>query len=119
MCSATAPQLAGAIAPGSASVGYAVTLAAACVLSFFNLGAWGALYAVTPEVYPTAMRATGSGAATAFGRIAAMGAPLLVPVLNGWGGLPVLFVVFGMAFTVAALASLALPEYRGEALAER
>ena len=116
---ATAPQLAGAIAPGSASVGYAVTLAAACVLSFFNLGAWGALYAVTPEVYPTAMRATGSGAATAFGRIAAMGAPLLVPVLNGWGSLPVLFVVFGMAFTVAALASLALPEYRGEALAER
>jgi len=48
-----------------------------------------------------------------------MGAPLLVPVLNGWGGLPVLFVVFGVAFTVAALASLALPEYRGEALAER
>lgn len=115
---ATAPQLAAAIAPGSDAGRYAVTLTAACVLSFFNLGAWGALYAVTPEVYPTAMRATGSGAATAFGRIAAMLAPLMVPVLNTWGGLPVLFVVFGVAFTLAALAALALPEYRGEALEE-
>lgn len=115
---ASAPQIAEALSPGNASAQYAITLASACVLSFFNLGAWGALYAVTPEVYPTAMRATGSGAATAFGRIAAMAAPLLVPVLNAHGGLTVLFIIFGVAFTTAALASLALPEYRGEALAE-
>ena len=50
-------------------------------LSFFNLGAWGALYALTPEVYPTSVRASGAGAATAFGRVAAMLAPLLVPVM--------------------------------------
>jgi putative MFS transporter len=34
-------------------------LVAGCLLSFFNLGAWGAVYAATPEVYPTAVRATG------------------------------------------------------------
>lgn len=33
------------------------------LLSFFNLGAWGALYAYTPEQYPTVIRATGAGMA--------------------------------------------------------
>lgn len=113
-----APQIAGAVAPGSASALYAITLAAGCTLSFFNLGAWGALYAVTPEVYPTSMRASGAGAATAFGRIAAMSAPLLVPFLNRVGGLPVLFTVFGGMFLMAMVASLFLPEFRGDALEE-
>ena len=31
------------------------------VMSFFNLGAWGVLYTYTPEQYPTAIRALGSG----------------------------------------------------------
>ena len=53
-------------------------LLAGAALSFFNLGAWGALYAVTPEVYPTSLRATGAGSATAFGRLASILAPLLV-----------------------------------------
>jgi len=39
------------------------------LLSFFNLGAWGDLYAYTPENYPVLIRATGSGAAAVFGRI--------------------------------------------------
>jgi putative MFS transporter len=45
-------------------------------LSFFNLGAWGALYAVTPENYPTSLRATGAGWAAGVGRIASIVAPL-------------------------------------------
>ena len=113
-----APQIAGAVAPGSEAGLYAITLAAGCTLSFFNLGAWGALYAVTPEVYPTSMRASGAGAATAFGRIAAMSAPLLVPLLNGVGGLPVLFAAFGGMFIMAMVASLFLPEHQGDALQE-
>lgn len=113
-----APQLAQAIAPGNETVLYATALTAGCVLSFFNLGAWGALYAVTPEVYPTIMRATGSGAATAFGRIAAMSAPLLVPLLLRLGGQPVLFGIFGGMFLMAMIAALALPERTGESLAE-
>ena len=57
------------------------------VLSFFNLGAWGALYAVSPELYPTAIRGKGTGAAAAFGRIASMIAPLSVPVFMRVGGI--------------------------------
>lgn len=87
-----------------------------CVLSFFNLGAWGALYAVGPEIYPTGIRGTGTGAAAAFGRIASIIAPLLVPVLAGAGGLGLVFGVFGAAFLIAAGAALALPEARGIAL---
>lgn len=91
-------------------------LAAGMLLSFCNLGAWGALYAVTPEVYPTAVRARGAGAAAGFGRIASILAPLAVPWVVGFGGTALVFVVFGVAFAVAALASRLLPEMRGSAL---
>ena len=47
-------------------------------LSFFNLGAWGALYAYSPEQYPTSVRATGSGMAAAAGRIGGIFGPMLV-----------------------------------------
>ena len=63
-----------------------MVLLGGCLLSFFNLGAWGALYAVTPEVYPTALRATGARWAAGTGRIASVIAPLLVPVLRDWAG---------------------------------
>jgi putative MFS transporter len=86
------------------------------VLSFFNLGAWGALYAVTPEVYPTALRATGAGAAAGFGRIASIAAPLCVPPLLELGGTGLVFGTFAAFFVVAALATWGLPERRGRAL---
>ncbi len=47
-------------------------------LSFFNLGAWGALYAYTPEQYPAIIRGTGAGMAAAVGRIGGIFGPLLV-----------------------------------------
>lgn len=50
-------------------------------LSFFNLGAWGALYAYTPEQYPTVIRGTGAGMAASFGRIGGILGPLLVGYL--------------------------------------
>jgi putative MFS transporter len=88
------------------------------VLSFSNLGAWGALYAVTPEVYPTALRATGAGAAAGFGRIASIAAPLCVPPLVELGGTGLVFGTFAAFFVLAALASWGLPERRGQALDE-
>jgi putative MFS transporter len=93
-------------------------IAAGMALSAFNLGAWGALYAVTPEVYPTALRGTGAGAAAAFGRIASIVAPLCVPVLIATGGSPLAFGVFGAAFVVAMVGSLFLPDLTGVALEE-
>ncbi|EIT86671.1 major facilitator family transporter [Fictibacillus macauensis ZFHKF-1] len=53
-------------------------LTAGIFLSFFNLGAWGALYAYTPEQYPTVIRGTGTGMAAAFGRIGGILGPLFV-----------------------------------------
>lgn len=89
---------------------------AGCALSFFNLGAWGALYAIGPEIYPTGVRGTGTGAAAAFGRIASIIAPLSVPVLLAGGGLPLVFGIFGGAFLLAAGAALLLPEQKDRPL---
>ncbi|HLZ37327.1 MAG TPA: MFS transporter, partial [Mycobacteriales bacterium] len=96
----------------------ASVLAAGLLLSFFNLGAWGALYAVTPEVYPTLLRATGAGSAAGFGRLASILAPLAVPPLRVVGGNPLVFGVFAAAFLVAAVAAWLLPERRGQQLVE-
>lgn len=90
-------------------------IATGCALSFFNLGAWGALYAIGPELYPTAARGSGTGSAAAFGRLASISAPLLVPVLLG-GGQGVVFGVFAAAFLVAAGAAFTLPERTNVAL---
>ncbi|MDK8660107.1 MFS transporter [Corynebacterium sp. MSK204] len=88
-----------------------------CLLSFFNLGAWGALYAIGPELYPTALRGRGTGAAAGFGRIASIVAPLVVPPLIAATGAGFLFVLFAAAFAIAAVAAFTLPELKGEALA--
>ncbi len=95
-----------------------MVLVTGCLLSFFNLGAWGALYAVTPEIYPTTIRGTGAGAAAAFGRLASIIAPLVVPVLAVHGGLPTVFIVISAAFAVACVAAICLPEWRGRRLTE-
>ena len=96
----------------------AMILVAGCLLSFFNLGAWGALYAIGPELYPTAVRGTGTGAAAAFGRLASIIAPFLVPALVLAGGQWLAFGVFALAFAFAAAAAFTLPEQQGKALAE-
>jgi putative MFS transporter len=102
----------------AAASGDTVVLVTGMVLSFFNLGAWGALYAVTPEAYPTALRARGAGAAAGFGRLASIAAPLCVPPLLDAGGSGLVFGVFAAFFVVGALATSWLPELRGRALEE-
>ena len=92
-------------------------LVSGCLLSFFNLGAWGALYAIGPELYPTALRGSGTGSAAGFGRIASIIAPLIVPPLLAFGGLPSLFALFGTAFAIATIAAWLLPENKDLALA--
>ncbi|MFD2341499.1 MFS transporter [Clavibacter tessellarius] len=86
------------------------------LMSFSNLGAWGALYAVTPELYPTRVRATGAGSAAGFGRLASIVAPLCVPPLLALGGVALPFGVFAAVFALAAAAALTLPDLRGAAL---
>ncbi|MEJ9302359.1 MFS transporter [Priestia megaterium] len=70
-------------------------LTAGMLLSFFNLGAWGALYAYTPEQYPTSIRGTGAGMAASFGRIGGILGPLLVGYMSTQGtSLTVTFSIF-------------------------
>ncbi|AIQ18622.1 major facilitator transporter [Paenibacillus sp. FSL H7-0357] len=84
-------------------------MAAGICLSFFNLGAWGGMYAYTPELYPTAIRSTGSGLATSFGRIGGVIAPLLVGFLVGDKvGISSIFMLFFVTIIVGALAVLFL-----------
>lgn len=107
-----------AFAFGNATTAGAI-IAAGCALSFFNLGAWGALYAVTPEIYPTSLRGTGAGAAATVGRLAAIVAPLMVPVLLDAGGSTLTFAVFGAFFAIACVAAWGVKELRGVALDDR
>ncbi|HDR4907170.1 TPA: MFS transporter [Bacillus cereus] len=72
-----------------------VLIVAGMLLSFFNLGAWGALYAYTPEQYPTVIRGTGAGMAAAFGRIGGILGPLLVGYLvASEASLSLIFTIF-------------------------
>ena len=92
-----------------------LVLAFGMMLSACNLGAWGVLYAVTPELYPTRLRAAASGAAAACGRVAAIVAPLLVPWFLGLagGGKSTAFLVFAASFVLACVSALCLPEPKG------
>jgi putative MFS transporter len=74
------------------------------LMSFALLGTWGALYAFTPELYPTASRATGMGAAGAVARLGGLVAPTLMTfvVTMGVGAAIGLFAAF---LTCAAFAA--------------
>lgn len=53
------------------------------LMSFALLGTWGALYAFTPEVYPTDLRASGMGTAGAVARFGGLFAPAIIaPVMS-------------------------------------
>ncbi|NGM84083.1 MFS transporter [Paenibacillus sp. 7124] len=84
-------------------------IAAGVCLSFFNLGAWGGMYAYTPELYPTAIRSTGVGMAASFGRIGGIIAPLLVGVLVEWSvSIQAIFLLFFVTVIIGAAAVLFL-----------
>lgn len=84
-------------------------MAFGALLSFFNLGAWGALYAYTPEQYPTVIRATGAGMAASFGRIGGILGPLLVGYFVAQKvSITMIFAMFCIAIFIGVLAVLFL-----------
>ena len=95
----------------------ASVVGAAIFLSFFALGAWGALYAYTPEAYPTSIRTTGIGTASAMTRIAGAIAPSIGAMVVG-ASLALPLAVFAIAYAVAAVAALLLPSESRNALLE-
>ena len=64
--------------------GFGGLLASAMLMSFFALGAWGSLYAWTPELYPTEIRTTGMGWASGMARVAGIITPTLGGILFGY-----------------------------------
>ncbi|MFC6333569.1 MFS transporter [Paenibacillus septentrionalis] len=82
-------------------------LLSGALLSFFNLGAWGGMYAYTPELYPTEARATGVGFAAAFGRIGGVLGPFLVGMLVAANvSLPTIFTIFFVSILIGVAAVL-------------
>ena len=96
---------------GVSALGLALTrsdagiMASGVLLSFFMNGTYAGVYAYTPEVFPTDVRATGSGLASSIGRLGAIAAPILVGYLYpvfGFAG------VFGATTTVLLVGALAV-----------
>ena len=81
-----------------------VQIAAAILsMSFALVGAFGALYAFTPEIYPTSDRATGLGAAGAAARVGGFLAPTAIaPIATK--SLPLASAVFAGFLLIAAVA---------------
>ncbi|QOG17545.1 MULTISPECIES: MFS transporter [Bradyrhizobium] len=78
-------------------------MAAGIFLSLFMNGTYAGVYAYTAEVFPTPVRTTGAGLASAIGRIGAIVSPILVGYLYpnfGFGG------VFGVTTTVLLLGAV-------------
>ncbi|MCL6460218.1 MAG: MFS transporter, partial [Gorillibacterium sp.] len=91
-----------------ASESTTMLLISGAFLSFFNLGAWGALYAYTPENYPDNVRASGSGFASGFGRIGSAIAPFLVGVLVADGySYTMIFGIFTVVLAIGVIVLLA------------
>ena len=86
-------------------------------VSFFNLGAWGAVYPYTSELFPTQYRATGFGLAEGGGKITAVLAPLVFAVLYAstqgvlWPLTSVAILMLAGGAVVAAVG----PETKGQA----
>ena len=89
---------------------YPSFIAALFFVSFFNLGAWGAVYPYTVELFPTLLRGTAFGfAAEGAGKLTAVFGPLVFgALLDATGGVivPLVVVAVVMAIGGAVVASI-------------
>lgn len=74
----------GAFLFGTAQSVWLVVLSS-CLLSFFTLGAWGIMIALTPTQYPLEIRGVGIGFTQSIGRIGATIGPYLIGLSLGSG----------------------------------
>lgn len=74
----------GAFLFGTAQSVWLVVLSS-CLLSFFTLGAWGIMIALTPTQYPLEIRGVGIGFTQSIGRIGATIGPYLIGLSLGLG----------------------------------
>jgi MFS family permease len=93
-----------------------ILLALGPFVAFFGTGYFSGFGPLTAEVYPTAIRATAQGVTYNIGRVASAIAPFAVGTLAQGRGFGVAFSITGVAFLLAAIAWVWIPETRGKAL---
>ncbi len=86
-------------------------------VAFFATGHFSGFGAVTAEIYPTDIRATAQGFTYNLGRIASAAAPYTVGTLAQTRGFDVALSMTSVAFVLAALMWIWIPETRGRKLA--
>ncbi len=95
-----------------------VYIASLFFVGFFNLGAWGAVYPFTAELFPTRLRSSAFGIAEGVGKGAAIGAPYLFGALIDWTGDAVWSLTFvALVMVAGGLLVLLGRETRGARLA--
>lgn len=83
----------------------AVVVGSTLLMNFALQGAWGALYALTPEVFPTHLRASGMGATGAAARFGGLFAPaVLAPVMATHFTLSLVFLTALLMIAALAIA---------------
>ncbi len=88
-------------------------------LSYGLIGSIAAVvYLYTPEIYPTRMRAIGTGVATSWLRIASAIGPTLIGFMLGKGGVDSVFLMFAGVAVVGLLAATRMIETRNLRLEE-
>src|SRR6266511_52902 len=94
-----------------------VYVAALFFVGFFNLGAWGAVYPYTSELFPTRLRSTAFGMVEGVGKAAAIAGPYLFGYLLDTTGATVWSLTFVAAVMAAgAVVTLLGRETRGAKL---
>jgi putative MFS transporter len=76
------------------------------------------LYLYTPEIYPTRIRAIGTGLATSWLRAASAAAPALVGVVLAKDGINTVFLMFARMTVVGLIAALGMIETTNRSLEE-
>jgi MFS family permease len=85
-------------------------------VAFFGTGYFSGFGAVTAEIYPTDIRATAQGLTYNIGRVASALAPFTVGSVAATRGFGVAFSIAAVAFLLAAVTWIWIPETSGKAL---
>jgi putative MFS transporter len=103
---------------------YGLTFQAVAIVVFgflvsFTIQTFAALlYAYTPELYPTALRNTGSGLCYGIGRLANIGGPFIVSAIYEGAGYTLVFVYIAACWALVAVAVAVLGPRSGGAVLE-
>ncbi|WP_216856178.1 MFS transporter [Acidisphaera sp. S103] len=111
---------AGAVLLGMLALGGTQTVSVVIVLSTLSYGLIGSIAAVvylyTPEIYPTRMRAIGTGVATSWLRVASAIGPTLIGFMLAKGGVESVFLLFAAVAILGLIAATRMIETRNLAL---